>query len=459
MDTVRHSKIEEAGLNSSPPSSLMAPISPPRRRIARREKVTEDPGRETSNIESAAIESGNQEIVNHLEYFSSRLRHQTRLAPPSGVPPRISIAEYRELYIRNQTRRGHHFIIHQHDHPVAGVHYDLRLQFSATSSISFAIMYGLPGNPNSQRPNRNATETRVHNLWNHLVETASPTTGSLLIWDTGEYEVLTQVTKSKETDSEPDEQSDSKLHVPENEKLVEAFSRRKIRLRLHGTRLPKGYTIYLRLPGFNNTNVTSSTTSYPQRHQKKPPRKRRRRTTVTAPLSRTETAPPASSSAEDESTPDTITPLSTAAIAAAAAAAAELGEEATDELIRRTNAYPGATNSIGSVHQRQWFLSLDRENSGFERCISNGKAVWKQRRRGRSGSNSSSKSKNEAEVKHDEEETRDAHGYDRDGFEPFVVAGRNVERSILTGRTADDVMMDEGVQDFIGRKGWRAVIE
>ena len=26
-------------------------------------------------------------------------------------------------------------------------------------------MYGLPGDPNSRRLNRNATETRVHNLW------------------------------------------------------------------------------------------------------------------------------------------------------------------------------------------------------------------------------------------------------------------------------------------------------
>jgi hypothetical protein len=26
-------------------------------------------------------------------------------------------------------------------------------------------MYGLPGDPNSQRLNRNATETRIHCLW------------------------------------------------------------------------------------------------------------------------------------------------------------------------------------------------------------------------------------------------------------------------------------------------------
>lgn len=42
---------------------------------------------------------------------------------------------------------------------------DLRLQFSESSSISFAIPYGLPGNPNSQRQGRMAIETRVHNVW------------------------------------------------------------------------------------------------------------------------------------------------------------------------------------------------------------------------------------------------------------------------------------------------------
>ena len=45
------------------------------------------------------------------------------------------------------------------------------------------------------------------------------------------------------------------------------------------------------------------------------------------------------------------------------------------------------------------------------------------------------------------------------GFEPFYVMGREVERSVVTGRKADEVMRDEGVKGFVGRKGWRAVIE
>lgn len=56
-------------------------------------------------------------------------------------------------------------MVHQHDHPVSGPHYDLRLQFSETSSVSWSVMYGLPGDPNSRRLNRNATETRVHSYW------------------------------------------------------------------------------------------------------------------------------------------------------------------------------------------------------------------------------------------------------------------------------------------------------
>ena len=45
------------------------------------------------------------------------------------------------------------------------------------------------------------------------------------------------------------------------------------------------------------------------------------------------------------------------------------------------------------------------------------------------------------------------------GFEPFFVMGMEVERSVITGRTADEIMSDEGVEGFVGRRGWRAVTE
>lgn len=44
------------------------------------------------------------------------------------------------------------------------------------------------------------------------------------------------------------------------------------------------------------------------------------------------------------------------------------------------------------------------------------------------------------------------------GFEPFYVRGPDVERSVVTGRLGQDVLDDEGVQGFIARKGWRAVL-
>lgn len=110
--------------------------------------------------------------------------------------------------------------------------------------------------------------------------------------------------------------------------------------------------------------------------------------------------------------------------------------EQEDEEVRLTNAYPGATNSIGSIHQRRWYLSMDRYASGFrpsrkENRSKGGRRMWTRRREG------------ERLL----------------GFEPFFVMGRETERSVVTGRTADEVMADGGVRDFVGRKGWRPVTE
>lgn len=107
----------------------------------------------------------------------------------------------------------------------------------------------------------------------------------------------------------------------------------------------------------------------------------------------------------------------------------ELAEE-EDAQVRRTNAYPGAANTIGSVHQRSWHLSLDKASSGFVR---GGEGRW---------------------VRADER----GKGRER-GFEAFYVRGREVERSVVTGRGAGEVCADEGVVGFVWRKGWRAVLE
>lgn len=154
---------------TTPPQSLRASISPPPSRarkttLQRTSYSAVQDSRSTHRSEDiapslAAVEAGEAQIRNHLEYFSSHISSFVKPFAP------LSIRAFEDLYKRNQHRHGRHWVIHQHDHPVAGVHYDLRLQMNETSSISWAIMYGLLGNVNSRRLNRNATETRVHNVW------------------------------------------------------------------------------------------------------------------------------------------------------------------------------------------------------------------------------------------------------------------------------------------------------
>lgn len=115
---------------------------------------------------AAAVESGAAVVDDHLAHFSGHLAQFVTCAVGEYVVPRLPIDEYAALYAANAgSKQGAHFVIHQHDHPIAGTHYDLRLQINETSSVSWAIMYGLPGDPNSMRLNRNATETRIHSLW------------------------------------------------------------------------------------------------------------------------------------------------------------------------------------------------------------------------------------------------------------------------------------------------------
>jgi hypothetical protein len=114
---------------------------------------------------SAAIEAGEVKIDEPASHFTTLLSKATLTPYPQGVP-RLGVEEYRQLYETTYgSKGGAHFVIHQHDHPAAGTHYDLRLQINEESSASWAIMYGLPGDPNSMRKNRNATETRIHCLW------------------------------------------------------------------------------------------------------------------------------------------------------------------------------------------------------------------------------------------------------------------------------------------------------
>lgn len=149
-----------SGCRSSVLRSLERPVSPPQR--SRKPQSSQ-----ASNLtpSTSAVESGESYIHDPLSFFSAKLLSYSHPAPP--VPaPRLAYEEWVALYKRNnQQPHGRHFVIHQHDHPVAGIHYDLRLQCNEVSSVSWAVVYGMPGDPNSVRLNRGAVETRVHSLW------------------------------------------------------------------------------------------------------------------------------------------------------------------------------------------------------------------------------------------------------------------------------------------------------
>ncbi|EXJ65199.1 hypothetical protein A1O7_01539 [Cladophialophora yegresii CBS 114405] len=535
----------------SSPASLKRDVSPPpiNRRRQHHRKPKTDRGLTTNSAtksDTAQIEAGEVEIEDHESFFSCKLSAATR--PQVEGQPRLSHSSWLALYRGNVHDRGHHFVVHQHDHPVAGTHYDLRLQCNATSSISFALPYGLPGDPNSRRPNRNAIETRVHNLWNHLIETASHETGTMLLWDTGEYEVIPYDTSNKKASSDEatategsESDTDSELVTKkeaesEPQRLHRAFKNRKIKLRLNGTRLPKDYTISIRLmednsrvrqpdaPAFKRQRTTNggNTSSNPAvkrnsqvrevetssdssraaspsaevdtpsptgtsfdslEHsltRKKPPKLKRN----VSSLLRTASPPPPRRGNSVAHVPRTESPPSWDATASYAAAhpqsqvemprpalsthnrsttlpismmflpslSAETPfprqpdnattESAEDIRIRHSNAYPGASNSINSIHQRKWFLSLDRAACGFRPTneFAFGKRIWERPRL--TSTDADGKRKSEL-----------------GGFKPFYVRGREVETSVLTGRLAADVARDEGLVGYKPRGGWRGILD
>ncbi|KAI1870929.1 hypothetical protein JX265_005969 [Neoarthrinium moseri] len=390
---------------------------------------------------AAAIEAGEAQVDDHLKYFSDLLCKAT-LSPFPEHMPHLSIPAYRQLYESNfGDPCGAHFIVHQHDHPIAGTHYDLRLQINPSSSASWAIMYGLPGDPNSVRLNRNATETRVHCLWNHLVETASGSTGSLLIWDTGTYEVLPHAAGRRNPTEDPDSQplssQESAEQPTQQERLHRAFQARKIRIRLNGARLPRDYVLNLRLT--RDEDIAGRAKS-----GRKPKTRRRRggmRTRARAPEPMTSSDSDVGSDTGTvggvDGDDETVNAPVEADQQGLSAMEREI-RELEDAEVRRTNAYTGASNTIDSVHQRKWFLSLDREACGFVKRKQGGRSVW------------------EREKDDPPPETND--GADGRLSFPFYVRGAEVERSVVTGRRGAEVLRDEGVVGFVKRKGWQAVL-
>lgn len=114
--------------------------------------------------------------------------------------------------------------------------------------------------------------------------------------------------------------------------------------------------------------------------------------------------------------------------------------EMEDEEVRRRNAYTGAENTIGSVHQRKWYLSLDRDAVGYERG-KGGKMVFRA-----------------VDATSNQEEDLDESKRGLRLSYPFYVKGVEGERSVVTGRRGADILRDEGVESYTGRKGWKPVL-
>ncbi|KAL5341339.1 DNA polymerase ligase-domain-containing protein [Aspergillus crustosus] len=465
-------------------SSLAKPISPPPARpspgsLSRLSRLSTPAHNPSSSLSLPALEAGAQSVPvgDHLPTIAASLSNY--ISPHSLLP----LDQWKALYTSNSHPQGHHFVIHQHDHPIAGPHYDLRLQFSESSSLSWSIMYGLPGDPNSRRLSRNATETRVHCFWNHLIETASANTGSMIIWDTGVYEVLPERPQGQktgpetETETDADSDSNSESDLPsasntesrdgrfENEKLRKAFQNHKIHLRLHGTRLPTNYTVFLRRDKSDFRSPATPTSIA------KTSRKRRRRPTVV------QTAPSTTSESESETEYQSTgidsgsgsglgkrrrtdpsrnpNPNSTGGGEGEHSDGGPENPE-TDYLIRLNNAYPGSTNDIGSIHQRRWFLMLDRLGCGFTPQSESDPAPASIPEN--AGSNTTRSVTRPRTWKKRWIRGVDKRSGMKTGFEPFYVRGPAVERSVVTGRLGGDVLRDEGVDGFIPRKGWSAVL-
>jgi hypothetical protein len=285
----------------------------------------------------------------------------------------------------------------------------------------------------------------------------------MIIWDTGEYEVLPypmEGPSAPETDDSRSEISDEgsvpasvslEQQMSDSAKLHEAFqnvcfnfankvgiiltgsSQGKIRLRLHGTRLPKDYTISLRM---------DKTTNFQKPIRQGLKRRRRHHSTHTVPqapsTSDSESASPPPPEPDRTASPPTSRTHQDRLTLSRSKSDPKNGTHSDhdpDLDIQLKNAYPGSTNIIGSIHQRRWYLSLDRINSGFEP----------------SPQQYTQSSKRKAKSKF---WGRKSDG----GFEPFHVHGPEVERSVLTGRLGLHVLEDEGVQGFVPRRGWRPVL-
>lgn len=254
-----------------------------------------------------------------------------------------------------------------------------------------------------------------------------------MIWDTGTYSILPRRSKhapSVDPSSPSSSSPDSPAGAPTQQDLLHAaFKNRKIRLRLHGTKLPDPYVLNLRLTKSEDASGRAKSA----RSMASTRRTRRKgRTPVVERASSTDR------SADEESSDEggAVVPQQEVDGDENVSAMEREIRELEDEQVRRTNAYPGASNTVGSVHQRRWYLSLERSACGFERV----KNRWSLPSNGSKG------------VGNTQPETDQRLPW------PFYVQGADHERSVVTGRRGKDVLEDEGVVGFVPRKGWNPIL-
>ncbi|KAJ9644038.1 hypothetical protein H2199_003906 [Coniosporium tulheliwenetii] len=282
-----------------------------------------------------------------------------------------------------------------------------------------------------------------------------------------EYSILQRQAKAVQTDDELSAGSDhvpgpspsaQQRSKPENQKLFEAFQS----VRRHAT-LERSFDSndYRRISDFAFTApVYLEITPYRSASRPRTTPPKRKRCPVNAveraphPTTDSDTteeiesgaaSPSRTHSRRSSATSSTLNGRDDDHQAVEVANASEAEDE--DQQTRINNAYPGATNSIGSVHQRQWFLRLDQANSGFVRATSGpekGRWVRSSLSRGRGGPGGDDTEREEKEL---------------GGFDTFFVRGAEHERSVVTGRLSKDVFADEGVEGFLGRKMWRPIME
>ncbi|KAF2476326.1 uncharacterized protein BDR25DRAFT_349421 [Lindgomyces ingoldianus] len=333
------------------PPGLTREISPPR--LAKRRKGSQFP--------EARIED-------HLIYFTQQLAKSLRES--SGGGPRVFINDFADLYKQNQHEHGNYFVIYQHNHPIREMALtssldDLLLQFSGTNLILFQFLKICPG-IQIQKVLASWQLRRGHKIC--FLLTSEPSYHST----PSSYRPLGKTSKNKPP-------SPQTIDNPSREWEIDS----SLPNLLHPAAHPRNtYTITIRLPSTNDINKSQSFFT---------PRKHRNGTKLTRPESthsERESLQPQRLSDEAEQDLDT--------------------DPEEDTITRLNNAYSGASNNIGSIHQRRGFV-LE-------------KGMWRVEGDG--------------------------------GFEPFYARRRNFERSIVTGRLAREVESNKGFERFAGWMGW-----